>query len=46
MAVVKRKLTNKTVIEKCKALKDVEKWMSNKLVALKYGVQKNTIFNF
>ena len=43
MPLVKRRLTNKSVVEKCKALKDLEKGMSNKEVAQKYGVPKNTI---
>ena len=30
---------NKSLIEKCKALKDLEKGMSNKDVAEKYGVR-------
>ncbi|XP_065642738.1 tigger transposable element-derived protein 4-like [Hydra vulgaris] len=43
MPLVKRKLTNKSIIEKCKALKDLETGMSNKEVAKKYGVPKNTL---
>ena len=43
MAPLKRKPTNKTVVEKCKALKDPEKGMSNKCVAEKYGVSRNTV---
>ena len=43
MPLVKRKLTNKSIIEKCKALKDLEKGMSNKELAQKYGVPKNTV---
>ena len=39
----KRKLVNKTLKEKCAALKDLEKGVSNKDVAAKYGVPKNTI---
>ena len=30
MAPVKRKLTNKSLSEKCKDLKDLENWLSNK----------------
>ncbi|XP_065647138.1 tigger transposable element-derived protein 4-like [Hydra vulgaris] len=43
MPLVKRKLTNKSIIEKCKALKDLETGMSNKEVAKKYGVPRNTL---
>ena len=43
MAPLKRKRTNKTVVEKWKALKDPEKGMSNKYVAEKYGVSRNTV---
>ena len=43
MAFVKRKLTNKSLAEKCKALKDLENGMSNKDVAAKYGVPRNTV---
>ena len=39
----KRKLVVKTLAEKCKALKDLEKGMSSKEVAEKYGVPKNTL---
>ena len=39
----KRKLTVKTLNEKCRALKDIEKGLSNKDAALKYGVPANTI---
>ena len=39
----KRKLTVKTLNEKCRALKDIEKGLSNKDVSLKYGVPPNTI---
>ena len=35
--------TNKTVVEKCKALKDLEKGMSNKRVAGKYNVLRNAV---
>ena len=43
MAPVKRKLTNKSLAEKCKALKDLENGLSNKDVATKYGVPQNTV---
>ena len=43
MSSSKRKLANKTVIEKCKAIKDLEQGMSNKDVADKYGVPRNTV---
>ena len=39
----KRKLTVKTQNEKCRALKDIEKGLSNKDASLKYGVPPNTI---
>ena len=39
----KRKLTVKTLNEKCRALKDIEKGLSNKDASLKYGVSPNTI---
>ena len=39
----KRKLTVKTLNEKCKALKEIEKGLSNKEASLKYGVPPNTI---
>ena len=40
---VKRKLNTKSLGEKCNALKDLESGMSNKEVAEKCGVPKNTI---
>ena len=43
MTPVKRKLTNKSLAEKCKALKDLENGLSNKDVATKYGVPWNTV---
>nr|XP_047135829.1 tigger transposable element-derived protein 4-like isoform X1 [Hydra vulgaris] len=43
MPLVKGKLTNKSIIEKCKTLKDLETRMSNKEVPKKYGVVKNTL---
>ena len=39
----KRKYVHKTLREKCQSLKDLEKGMSNKDVAAKYGVPKNTL---
>ena len=41
----KRKYNLKTLREKCRALKDLEKGMSNKDIAAKYGVPKNTFSN-
>ena len=43
MASLKRKLTNKTVVETYKALKDLEKGISNKCVDEKYFISKNTV---
>ena len=43
MVVVKRKLAVKTLAEKCQALRDLENAISNKNVAGKYGVPKNTV---
>ena len=40
---VKRKLAVKTLSEKCQALIDLENGISNKNVAEKYGVTKNTV---
>ena len=40
---VKRKLAVKTLIEKCQALRDLENSISNKNVAERYGVPKNTV---
>ena len=39
----KHKYDQKTLHEKCQALKDLEKGMNNKDVAAKYGVPKNTL---
>ena len=39
----KRKYIHKTLREKCQALQDLEKGRSNKDVAAKYGVPKNTL---
>ena len=38
----KRKFTVKTLNEKCKALKGIEKILSNKEASVKYGVPPNT----
>ena len=43
MEPLKQKLTNKTVVEKCKALKDLEKGMSNKHVAEKCDILRYTV---
>ena len=43
MAPVKRKLTNKSLAEKFKALKDLGNGLSNKGFATKYGVPRNTV---
>ena len=40
---VKRKLNVRNLNEKCKALRDLESGLSNKEVAAKYGVPKNTV---
>ena len=40
---MKRRLNNKPIDVKCKALKDLEKGIKNKDVAAKYGVPKNTL---
>ena len=39
----KRKYTHKTLCEKCQTLKDLEKGESNKDIAAKYNVPKNTL---
>ena len=39
----KRKYTHKTLREKCQAVKDLEKEESNKYVAAKYNMPKNTL---
>ena len=41
--MLKRKRPVKTLNEKCKALKDIEKSLSNKDASKKYGVPPNTI---
>ena len=38
-----KKLAVKTLAEKCQALRDLENGISNKNVAEKYGVAKNTV---
>ena len=43
MMSVTRKLNLKNLNEKCKALRDLEYGLSNKVVAAKYGVPKNTV---
>ena len=43
MIPVKRKLTNKSLAEKCKALKDPENGLSKKDLAAKYRVPRNTV---
>ena len=42
----KQKYTHKTLREKCQVLKDLEKGESNKDVAAKYNVPKNTLFTW
>ena len=41
--MLKRNLLLKTLNEKCKALKDIEKGLSNKDASKKYGVSPTTI---
>ena len=41
--MLKRKLSVKTLNEKCKALKDIEKGLSNKDAFKKYGVPPNKV---
>ena len=43
MVPIKRRLNNKPIGVKCKALKDLEKGMTNKDVAAKHGIPKNTL---
>ena len=43
MVPMKRRLNNKPIDVKCKALKDLEKGIKNKDVAAKYGVPKSTL---
>ena len=40
---IKLRLNNKPIGVKCKALKDLEKGMTNKEMAKKYGVPKSTL---
>lgn len=40
---LKRKITTKSLEEKCKALKDIEKGVAKKDVATKYGIPLNTL---
>ena len=42
MTPVKRKLANKSLAEKCQALKDLENGLSNKDFDTKHGVSQNT----
>ena len=43
MVPIKWRLNDKPIGVKCKALKDLQKGMTNKDVAAKYGVPKNTL---
>ena len=43
---VKRTLAVKTLAEKCQALRDLENGISNKNVAEKYGLLKNTVLTW
>ena len=43
MSGEKRKLDIKSLKEKYEALKDLEKGLSNKDVAVKYGIPRNTV---
>lgn len=43
MVPIKRRLNNKTIGVKSKALKDFEKGMTSKDIAEKYCVSKNTV---
>ena len=43
LVAAKQKYTHKTLREKCQPLKDLEKGESNKNVAAKYNVLKNTL---
>ena len=42
---VEEKVEHKTLNEKCQALKDIDKGLSNKDAFIKYGVPPNTISN-
>ena len=46
MATVKHKLKNKSLAEKCKALKGLENELSNKNVPTKYGVPQKTVLTW
>ena len=37
----KRKLCNKTVLQNCEAIRDIEEGMTNREFATEYGVPKN-----
>ena len=43
MSSVKRKLTNKTLVQKCEIIRHIEKGMTNKEASERFGVPKNTI---
>ena len=43
MSSVKRKLTNKTLVQKCEIIRHIEEGMTNKEASERLGVLKNTI---
>ena len=43
MSSVKRKWTNKTLVQKCESIRHIEKGMTNKEGSERFGVLKNTI---
>ena len=43
MAPVKQRFTNKSLAEKCKALKHLKNGMSNKDIAIECGVPRKTV---
>ena len=43
MSSVKRKLTNKTLVQKCEIIRHIEKGMTNKEASERFGAPKNTI---
>ena len=43
MSPVKRKLTNKTLVQKCEIIRHIEKGMTNKEASERFGVLENTI---
>ena len=43
MSSVKRKLTNKTLVQKCEIIRHIGKGMTNKEDSERFGVLKNTI---